>query len=305
MKRPGPAQRQPGMDHELYPWSPLPARPSLRWPQAARVAVCVIVNLEHYDFEPPTGVYTPPSVPGGRGRGPSPDVAIYSLREYGSRVGIFRVMKVLDKYQVPATVAIDAATASHYPFLVRECLMRGWEFAGHGHSVTQMITSKMSDSEERDHIESALNVIGAATGIRIRGWFSPEYGESHRTPEILSQLGIEYLLDWPNDEQPYRMSVGNGELLSIPTLLELDDVYAHWHRHVSIWRWQRMVEEAFDTLHADGATSGRLLTLSIHPWLIGQPHRIKALDDALGHICGRDGVWKATGGQIADFVRQQ
>lgn len=305
MRRPEPAQRKRGMDHELYAWSPLPRRPPLRWPDAARVALCVIVNLEHYDFEAPAGAYTPPSVPGGRGRGPSPDVATYSLREYGNRVGLFRVMKVLDKHQVPATVAIDAATATHYPFIVRECARRGWEFAGHGHSVTQTITSKMSDAEERAHIRSALGAIAAATGTRITGWFGPEYGESHRTPEILAESGIEYLLDWPNDEQPYRMTAGSGDLISIPALLELDDVYAHWHRRVTIWRWQRIVEEAFDTLHADGATTGRLLALSIHPWLIGQAHRIRALDDALGHICGRAGVWKATGRQIADQFRRQ
>jgi allantoinase len=300
-----PGERKPGMDHPHYAWSPLPFRPPLRWPDNAKVALCVVVNLEHYDHEPVPGSFTPASIPGNRGRGPAPDNAIYSMRDYGNRVGVFRVMKALDRHGVRATAAIDATVAANFPFIVGECKARGWEFAGHGHSVTQMITSRMSGDEERAHISSALDAIEKATGSRPAGWFGPEYGESERTPAILAALGVKYVLDWPNDEQPYRMTVPKGELISIPTLLELDDAYAHWHRRVPLPRWQRMVEEAFDTLHADGATSGRVLTLSVHPWLIGQPHRIKALDDALGHICRHPGVWKATGSEIADWCRSR
>jgi allantoinase len=300
-----PGNRTPGMDQSYYQWSPMPLRPALRWPAGAQVALCVIVNVEHYDMEPVPGAFTPGSVPGWRGRGPSPDFSTYSLREYGNRVGIFRVLRLLDKYQVPATVAIDAQSAQRCPFIVKQCLSRGFEFAGHGHSVTQMITSKMSVDTEREHIRSALETVKAATGTAVTGWFGPEYGESERTPAVLAELGVKYVLDWPNDEQPYRMTVPKGELVSIPTLLDLDDVYAHWHRRVTIWRWERMVKEAFETLHRDGATNGRVLTLNLHPWLIGQPHRIKSLDQALEYICGHSGVWKATGRQITDWYLQR
>lgn len=300
-----PASRKPGMDHPHYAWSPLPSRPRLQWPNGAKVALCVVVNLEHYDFERVEGSFTPASVPGARGRGPSPDHAIYSLRDYGNRVGVFRVMKVLDKHKVPVTAAIDATSAASFPFIVAEAKKRGWEFAGHGHSVTQMITSRMSEAEERAHIAGALAAVTTAAGAEVAGWFSPEYGESERTPAILAELGIKYVLDWPNDEQPYRMTVPKGELVSIPTLVELDDVYAHWHRRVTIWRWQRMVTDAFDTLLADGAVNGRVLTLSLHPWLIGQPHRIKSLDDALGHILKHPGVWPARGREIAEWYLTQ
>ncbi len=300
-----PANRKPGMDHGHYAWSPLPSRPRLRWPEGASVALCIVVNLEHYDLHPVAGAVTAPSVPGGRGRGPAPDVATYSLRDYGNRVGVFRVMKLMEKYNLPVTAAIDAATARNMPFIVKECQARGWEFAGHGHSVTQMITSRMSEDEEREHIRSALETVAAATGTAVKGWFGPEYGESTRTPALLAELGVKYVLDWPNDEQPYRMTVPNGELVALPTLLELDDVYAHWHRRVPIWRWERMVTDAFDTLHADGATNGRLLTLSLHPWLIGQPHRIKSLDNVLAYICARTQVWRATGNEIAEWYLRQ
>jgi peptidoglycan/xylan/chitin deacetylase (PgdA/CDA1 family) len=293
------------MDQGYYAWSPLPQRPPLRWPDGARVALCVVVSVEHYDWEPVPGAFTPASVPGWRGRGPTPDYAIYSLREYGNHVGIFRVIKLLDKYRVPATIAIDAKSAERYPYIVRECKARGWEFAGHGQSVTQMITSKMSVEVEREHIRSALATVKAVTGAPVTGWFGPEYGESDRTPGLLAELGVKYVLDWPNDEQPYRMNVPAGELVSIPTLLELDDVYAHWHRRVAIWRWERMIKEAFETLYVDGLANGRVLTLSLHPWLIGQPHRIRSLDAALAFICRRAGVWKATGQQIADWYLRQ
>lgn len=300
-----PANRTQGMDHDYYAWSPIPFRSPLTWPDKARVALCVVVNVEHYDMEPVPGAFTPASVPGWRGRGPSPDYSTYSLREYGNRVGIFRVMKLLDKFRVPATIAIDAESAKRYRYIIKECKARGWEFAGHGQSMTQMITSKMSVDVEREHIRSALETVKTATGTPVTGWFGPEYGESDRTPAILAELGVKYVLDWPNDEQPYRMTVPKGELVSLPTLLELDDVYAHWHRRITIWRWERMVKEAFETLYMDGAASGRLLTLSLHPWLIGQPHRIKSLEEALAFMCGRGGVWKATGQQIADWYLRQ
>jgi peptidoglycan/xylan/chitin deacetylase (PgdA/CDA1 family) len=293
------------MDQNYYSWSALPLRPALRWPDGARVALCVVVNVEHYDFEPVAGAFTPASVPGWRGRGPSPDYATWSLREYGNRVGIFRVIKLLEKYHVPATVAIDAESAKRLDVIVRECKGRGWEFAGHGHSVTQMITSNMAEDVEREHIASALATVRSATAAPVTGWFGPEYGESERTPALLAELGVKYVFDWPNDEQPYRMNVPKGELVSLPTLIELDDVYAHWHRRITMWRWERSVKEAFETLYDDGATSGRLLTLSLHPWLIGQPHRIKSLDDALAFICRRTGIWKATGLQIVDHYCRQ
>ena len=168
-----PGNRTPGMDQSYYEWSPLPSRPPLHWPDNAKVALCVVLNVEHYDMEPVPGAFTPGSVPGWRGRGPSPDFSTYSLREYGNRVGIFRVLKLLDKYRVPATVAIDAQSAKRFPYIVKQCLVRDFEFAGHGHSVTQMITSKMSAETEREHIRSALETVKAATGKPFLGWFGP------------------------------------------------------------------------------------------------------------------------------------
>ncbi len=299
-----PADRTLGMDHSHYEWSALPHRKPLRWPGGASVAVCVVVNIEHYDLDPPEGAFAPASIPGGRGRGPAPDIAIYSLRQYGPRVGVFRVMDVLDRHGVTATAAIDAASAVAYPRIVDECKARKWDFVGHGLSVRQAISSQMSEPEERAHIAAALTTITQHTGQAVRGWFGVDSCESERTPRILGELGIKYIFDWPNDEQPYRLLVPPGDVIALPTLIELDDVYAHWHRRVTIWRWQKMVEEAFETLSRDGERSGRLMALSLHPWLIGQAHRIRALDDALAYITKQPGVWMATGAEIDAWYRQ-
>jgi peptidoglycan/xylan/chitin deacetylase (PgdA/CDA1 family) len=295
-----------GMDHEHYDWSPLNAsRPVLRWPHGARVALCVIVTLEHLEWRRPADSYQPPNLAGGYGPSPFPDVTAWSHREYGHRVGIFRVLAALERHGMPPTIAMDALTAEHYPFLVRHCLGRGAEIIGHGISVRRMITSQMSESEERASIQTALDALTRATGRAPVGWLGPEYGESARTPQLLAELGIRCVCDWVNDEQPYPFKVPRGELYALPIALPLDDINALWDRRLDLDRYRRMIEETFDTLYAEGASNGRLLVLHLHPWLIGQPSRIGALEAALRTIMQRSGVWAATGGEIIDWYRAQ
>jgi allantoinase len=294
----------PGMDHEHYDWSPLHAsRAGLEWPGGARVAVCVIVNLGHVEWRHPPGSYQPPNLAGGYGPGPFPDVTAWSHREYGHRVGIFRVLDVLDKHGIKPTIAMDVLTAENYPFLVRHCLGRGGEIIGHGVSVSQMITSRMSEQEEQEYLQTSVHTLTRATGKAPVGWLGPEYGESPRTPQLLAQLGIRYVCDWVNDEQPYPFKVPQGELYALPVALPVDDVNALWDRRIDINRYKEMIKETFDTLHSEGATNARLLVLHLHPWLIGQPFRIGYLDEALGHIMQRQGVWTATGSEIIDWYR--
>jgi allantoinase len=280
-----------GMDHDHYDWSPLNARrPVLAWPGGARVAVCVVVSLEHMEWSRPAGAYQVPNLAGGYGQGPFPDVTAWSHREYGHRVGIFRVLDALDAHGVEPTIAMDALTAEHYPFLVRHCRGRGDEIIGHGVSVNRMITSRMSEDEERQYIRGAIDSLTRAFGAPPRGWLGPEYGESTRTPALLAEAGIQYVCDWVNDEQPYALRVPRGELYALPVSLPLDDVHALWDRRVDVDRYGRMIEETFDVLHRDGERGGRLLVLRLHPWLIGQPFRIGVLETALRHIVSREGV---------------
>ena len=291
-------QRRPGMDHGHYAWSPIIKRGVLRWPENARVALCVIVNLEHMEWDPPEGSFTA-RLAGGLGPRGFPDYARLSHREYGHRVGIFRVLDVLDKYGIKATVAMDVRTAENYPYLVKHCLGRGAEIIGHGIAVTQMLNSNMPEEEEREYIHASVEALRRATGSAPTGWLGPEYGESSRTPQLLAQAGIQYVCDWTNDEQPYPM----GDLFALPIMLELDDLNALWDRRVPVDRYGELLKEGFETLYHDGEQNGRVMVLNLHPWLIGQPFRIGFLDDALGQMMRRRGVWAATGSQIVDWYR--
>ena len=300
-----PAELHFGMDHDHYEWSPLnKKRAVLRWPEDARVALCVIVNLEHMEWSPPDGAFQSPTLSGGYGPSPFPDVTRWSHREYGHRVGIFRVLDSLERYGIKATVAMDVLTAENYPYLVRHCLSRGCEIIGHGVSVSQQITSNMSEQEEKEYIKASVDGLTRATGTTPLGWLGPEYGESARTPQLLAQAGIRYLCDWTNDEQPYPLKTPEGELLALPIMLPLDDVDALWDRRITIGKYAEMLKEGFDTMYQDGADNGRLLVLNLHPWLIGQPFRIRYLNDALGYITRQDGVWTATGSEIVEWYRR-
>ena len=298
-----PAERRFGMDHEHYDWSPLNQRGVLQWPQA-RVAVCVVVNLEHTEWSPPAdSVQVGATAPGMIPR-PFPDYARLTHREYGHRVGIFRLMQVLEKHGITPTVAMDALTAQHYPYLVRYCLQRGCEIIAHGIAATRMISSKMSETEERNYIRETITTLTQVTGQTPVGWLSPEYGQSARTPQLLAQAGIRYVCDWVNDEQPYRMHTPVGELFALPIMLELDDVHALWERRVPVARYGTLLKDSFRRLYRDGAQSGRLLVLHVHPWLMGQPFRIRYLDEALQFITRHQGVWLANGTSIIDWFQQ-
>ena len=295
-----PGQRGPGMDHPHYAWSPLVERQRLQWPNGARLALCVVVSLQHMEWTPHRGSFQTPTLYNR----PLPDYRGYSHREYGHRVGIFRVLDVLQRHGIRPTVAMDALTARHYPYLVDYCLQRGCEIIGHGIAVSRVISSRMSVEEERDYVRASVDALAEATGAMPRGWLSPEYGESESTPAIIAEAGLDYLCDWANDEQPYPMTTPKGDLVSLPLLLDLNDAFALGERGFPVHEYAGMIEDAADTMHTDAAETGRLLALNVHPWIMGQPFRIGYLDRALGHVMAKPGVWSATGAEIIQWYRQ-
>ena len=255
-----PAERRQGMDHEHHEWSPISTRGKLSWPDYPR----------------------------------------FSHRDYGHRVGIFRVLDVLENQGIKATVAMDTQTAEYYPYLVKHCLDRGCEIIAHGVSGSQMISGQMSVESETIFIRSSIEIMEKATGSKPRGWSGTDYGESERTPDLLCQAGLDYVCDWVNDEQPYPMRDG---LSALPTMLEMDDLFAMSTRRVRIDRFAQSLKEGFDSMYEEGASNGRLMTIDLHPWLIGQPFRIGYLENAMKHVMGHDGVWAATGSEIVDWFR--
>jgi peptidoglycan/xylan/chitin deacetylase (PgdA/CDA1 family) len=298
-----PAPRREGMDHDHYEWSPIVTRPKLQWPGDARVALCVIVALEHVEWAPPEGSVQAPNLYTHLAlQRPIPEIWSVSHREYGHRVGIFRMLDVLKKHGIRPTIALDALTARHYRWLVRYCAERGCEFIAHGISASRMITSRMSEADERAYIAESIEAVRDATGSAPQGWSGPEYGESTRTPQLLAEAGIRYVCDWVNDEQPYPMKT-EPPLYALPVMVELDDVVALRDRRFRVDEYAVQLTEAFDTIYRDSAASGRALVLNLHPWLMGQPFRIGFLDDALAHMVRHRHVWAATGSEVIDAYR--
>lgn len=299
----GPATQQPGMDHPHYEWSPLPDRPRLSWPGGSPLAVGALVVLEHYEWFPPDDAYSLRQPSGGLMKLPGPDYVQLTHREYGHRVGVFRILDALEAHGITPTVAVDVLTAEGYPWLVDHLAERGCELVAHGVAASRLVTSKMPEDEERGVIAASLDAIESRTGRRPQGWYSAEGVESYRTPQLLAEAGLDYVCDWPNDEQPYAMTVGTEQLSALPLFLDLDDEYALWTRKASLDSWVAMVQQAATRLHADGAQTGRLLMLTLRPWLTGQPFRVRRLAEILRHISQLDSVFTGTGSELVAAER--
>ena len=295
-----PAERSLGMDHSHYPYSPLPTRSPLRWPSGNPLAIGALVLLEHYEWDPPSDAYSLRNSSGGLIKLPAPDYVQLTHREYGHRVGVFRLLDTLERHRIPVTVAVDKLTAVHYPWLIDHLMQRGCELVGHGVAASQLITSKLSEEAEAEIIADCLDTLERLSGNRPSGWFSPEGVESSRTPELLAASGVNYVCDWPNDEQPYKMTTPVGDLVSLPLFLEVDDEFALWHRRASLASWEGMIVAAATRLHMDGQTSARHMMLTLRPWLTGQPFRIRSLDRALRRVMQLEGVWAARGDDIVE-----
>ena len=313
----GPAHHQHGMDHPYYDWSPLPGRDRFEWPNRSPLAVSTVIVLEHVEWEPPPDAYSLRRRSGGLARLPAPDYPQLTIREYGHRVGIFRLLDLLERHNIAATVAIDALTAEHYGWLACHLAERGCEIAGRGIAATRLITSKNSEAEERTAIARSLDAIEAATGIRPTTWFSAEGVESFRTPALLAEAGIDCVLDWPNDEQPYLMTTvgvlagvaprpGTPAMVSLPLFLEADDEFALWHRRATLSGWRDIITGAAARMHRDGlehSTGSRLLMLTLRPWLTGQPFRAPVLDGALSQINALGEIHSAPAASLAAHAR--
>jgi allantoinase len=295
-----PPQIPARMDNPHYGYSAITDRPRLTWPDGAQIAFVVLLHLEYWDLAAPEVARTDPRFVGEYGSF-DPDYRTCSQRDYGNRVGIFRVLELLDRHGLKATVAANAVAVGRYPQLAEALLGRGYEFAAHGRIANEMITSAMSEAEEAAVIGESMEVLQRATGVQPRGWVGQDFSQSERTPRLLADAGLDYVLDWPNDDQPYLMNPSQP-LVSIPSQPEWDDVQQLWLRRLAMERYPQILDEAFQTLHGEG---GRVFVLSLHPWLIGMAHRISYLERALDRIGRRLGAWNATAGEVAAHARAQ
>jgi allantoinase len=294
--------RSPGMDHAHYPFRTLPDAPRFAWPDGARIAFTVTLMLDYWELEPPPGASPDPRIVSPLGKF-FPDWLTWSHREYGARVGIFRVLDVLDRFGVTPSVALGSAAAQRYPELVDELMRRNACFLAHGSHATRRITSRMSEAEERAFIAEARDAVAAATGEAPLGWCGQDFNESARTPALLAETGFAYSTDWPNDDRPYLLGPYEGRhLLALPPQPEWSDLECMWLRRVSPPIWADGIAEAFAVLHEEG---GGVFNLTLHPWIAGQAHRIRCLREALQRVLGKPAVWRTTTDELARVARGQ
>ncbi|MEX6509036.1 polysaccharide deacetylase family protein [Jiella sp. M17.18] len=275
-----------------FPYSPIIRRKPWTMPGNARVALWVIPNIEFFALDE----QVPVAAGGG---GVTPDVPTWSARDYGNRVGIFRMMKVLDRFGVRGTVALNSDLCRHHPEILEEAAVRNWELMGHNESNTRRLNAVPPEAE-RGIIARTLATISDATGQRPTGWLGSGLQETWTTLENLEAEGVRYVCDWTNDDQPYWMSLANGRsIISVPYSQELNDKPAFERRHMTAAAFAETICRQFDVLWDEGAESGRVMAIALHPYLTGVPHRIRALEEALAYVCRHDGVWRATGSEIA------
>lgn len=271
-----------------------PETPRLHWPSNARLALWIIPNIEWFPLDQP--------VP--RGAGNVPDVPAWSTREYGNRVGIWRIMAALDRVGARATVALNAAVCDVYPAVIGAGMERGWEWMGHGFTNSQLLAG-LDEAQERAVITGVVDRIAAATGARPQGWLGPGLHETFNTPALLAEAGLTYVADWVADDRPFWVRAGSRSLVGVPYSLEVNDISGYLRMNLTPDQYAAHICRTFDVLYREGADNPTVLALPLHPHLSGFPARAAALEDALQHIKRHPAVWWATGGEIAaEYARQ-
>jgi len=280
------------------PYSAIVDRPPLKLPQGGRIAVWTIVNVEEWSIERamPRTVLPPPF-----GQPLLPDLPNWSWHEYGMRVGFWRFVEVLERFGVKATFAVNGAVCRSYPRIAGAARDAGWEFMGHG-----FVQRPMHHVEDQPGaIRDTIAAIREFTGKAPRGWESPGLTETAQTIDHLEAAGIEYVADWVVDDQPCRIETAKGALVSIPYTVEMNDIAMMALQHHPSEEWLRRGIDQFDRLYAEGERITRVMAISVHPYIMGVPHRIGYLEKLYKHITARPGVMLWTGEQILDWYVAQ
>jgi len=244
----------------------------------------------------PRTVLTPPA-----GGAPMPDIPNWAWHEYGNRVGLWRMLDVLDHFQIRAVLAINGSAITRYEPIARAAHDRGWEFIGHG--FTQQSMQKVAD--ERDDIRRTASAIAAFTGRPPRGWLCPGLTETWETPDLLVEEGFDYVCDWVLDDRPVWLKTRTGPIVNLPYTQECNDVAMMLIQHHKASEYYDRAIDQFDQLYADSAQSARIMALVVHPYIMGAPHRLRYFRDALARIREHSNVLFWTGEEILDWFLTQ
>lgn len=281
--------------HGRYGFSALADRPAYDWPGGKRLAVCLCNNIEWFSFM--TGLGSDHTVPGA-----AQTTRNYAWRDYGNRVGLWYLFDLLDELELPASHNMNAAVLDNCPQVVDRIRARGDEVIGHGvtNSERQDI---MDEPTERAMINETTRAITRHFGVPPRGWLGPYIVQSDVTLDLLKEAGYSYMLDWPADDQPFWMTTRSGPMLSVPYSIELNDSPAQVFRHHTGREFEEMILDHFNEMLLQSRKYPLVFTIVLHPFVIGQPFRLRALRRALGKILeNRDNLWLTTPGSIADHI---
>ena len=273
-------------------------RKPFTWPGGKTLAIWIAPNVEvwHYDSPVGNGVSLNPT-------GRVPDVVNFAWREYGMRVGLWRIADVLDALGIKATVALNSQVCDAHPKVIDEMMKRGWEMMGHGTTNSENLGG-LSEDTEKEVIHHVLGTIEKATGKRPRGWLGSGLTQTYNTLDILAAEGVIYCGDWNNDDQPYPMKVKTGKMISIPYCMEINDIPLFMRKGYTGEQYFRSVMDQFETLYEDSAKQSRVMGIPLHPMISGQPLRIRYLQRALAEMARHERVWFATGGEIIDAYKK-
>lgn len=290
--------RRRGLDHDWFEYRALAHAKPVTWPGGKRLALFVMVHLEHF----PMGMTGKPVMPIG-GLRYVPDFHGYTNRDYGNRVGIYRILRLLDRFGIKATAAVNSDVAKRYPQLIDEIVGRGWEIMASGVNMGRLHHGGLARAEEDALVAEVAEALRAG-GRTVRGWHSPAHSASQNTLDLVAAHGFQYVADWINDDLPYGMRTPAGPLYSLPSGFEWSDAKVLVQNDRAVEDYEAQVMSAFRFLEAEAmATGARVLPLPLHTWVIGQPHRIRTLERVLGAILSSPGVWPATASEIVDAYR--
>jgi allantoinase len=280
--------------HGRYPYSAIKHRPAYEWPNGTRLAVYIGLNLEHFAFGEGLGAELCPG-------GPQPDVLNFAWRDYGNRVGVWRLLDLFDALDLPVSVLVNSSIYGYCPEVITAFRARGDEVLGHGRTNSER-QGVLDEAAERALIEETTETIAAAEGRRPAGWLGPWISESRVTPDLLAEAGYRYLLDWCMDDQPIWFATRNGgRILSVPYPQELNDIPSIVGRKDSADQFAQMIVDQFDEVLEQAVSGPLVMGIALHPYLVGHPYRLRRLRSALAHIAAqREKIWFATSGQVAD-----
>ncbi|RYY98450.1 MAG: polysaccharide deacetylase [Comamonadaceae bacterium] len=280
--------------HGRFDYQPITRRPDYRWPNGARLAVYLGFNLEHFAFGEGMGAALGPVLA-------EPDVLNYAWREYGNRVGAWRCLELFDQLGLPTAAIVNTSLYDHCPELVQAFVDRGDELVGHGHTNAEH-QGQFDESDERRLLAFCRERIASRSGHEVAGWLSPWISESRNTPDLLAETGYGYTLNWCHDDQPTALRTRSGRTLwSVPYPQELNDIPMIVGRKMDGSSFAQMVIDNADEMLDQSQAQPLVMGVALHPYLVGQPYRLRHLRRALAHLArARDEgrVWFTTPGAI-------